>query len=66
MRLKLLGAGGGRLGSLVGLGRSGTGALALPGCLLYTQTGAAPHLTHDTLREVRGVPGVAHIALPAL
>lgn len=66
MRLKLLGAGGGRLGSLVELGRSGSGALALPGCLLYTQTGAAPHLTHDTLREVRGVPGVAHVALPAL
>uniref|UniRef100_A0A803VNZ7 Uncharacterized protein n=1 Tax=Ficedula albicollis TaxID=59894 RepID=A0A803VNZ7_FICAL len=47
-----------------GIGRAG--ALALPGCLLYTRTGAAPHLTHDTLREVRGVPGVAHIALPAL
>ncbi|XP_064266237.1 queuine tRNA-ribosyltransferase accessory subunit 2 [Passer domesticus] len=66
MRLKLLGAGGGRLGSLVGLGPGGAGALALPGCLLYTQTGAAPHLTHDTLREVRGVPGVAQVALPAL
>ncbi|NXU13841.1 QTRT2 ribosyltransferase, partial [Pardalotus punctatus] len=37
-----------------------------PGCLLYTRTGAAPHLTHDTLREVRGVPGVAQLALPAL
>uniref|UniRef100_A0A674HTZ1 Queuine tRNA-ribosyltransferase accessory subunit 2 n=1 Tax=Taeniopygia guttata TaxID=59729 RepID=A0A674HTZ1_TAEGU len=64
MRLKLLGAG--RLGSLAGLGRGGAGALALPGCLLYTRAGAAPHLTHDTLREVRGVPGVAHVALPAL
>lgn len=66
MRLKLLGAGCGRLGSLSGLGRGGAGALSVPGCLLYTRGGAAPHLTHDTLSQVRGVPGVAHIALPAM
>ncbi|KAJ7424642.1 hypothetical protein WISP_27796 [Willisornis vidua] len=66
MELKLLGAGRGRLGSLAGLGRSGATALALPGCLLYTRTGSAPHLTHDTLRDVRGVPGVAQLPLPAM
>ncbi|XP_074450698.1 queuine tRNA-ribosyltransferase accessory subunit 2 [Larus michahellis] len=66
MKLKLCGAGGGRLGTLAGLGRSGAAALALPGCLLYTRTGSAPHLTRDTLQEVSGVPAVAQLTLPTM
>ncbi|XP_042724327.1 queuine tRNA-ribosyltransferase accessory subunit 2 [Lagopus leucura] len=66
MRVKLCGAAGGRLGTLAGLGRSGAAALALPGCLLYTRTGTAPHLTRDTLREVGGVPAVAQLTLPTM
>ncbi|KAK2544490.1 Qtrtd1 [Columba livia] len=66
MKLKLCGAGGGRLGTLVELGRSGAAALALPGCLLYTRTGSAPHLTQDTLQEVGGVPAVAQLTLPTM
>lgn len=66
MKLKLCGAGGGRLGTLVELGRSGAAALALPGCLLYTRTGSAPHLTQDTLQEVGGVPAVAQLTLPTV
>ncbi|XP_071615708.1 queuine tRNA-ribosyltransferase accessory subunit 2 isoform X1 [Heliangelus exortis] len=66
MKLKLCGAGGGRLGTLVGLGRSGAAALALPGCLLYTRMGSAPHLTHDNLQTVTGVPAVAQISMPAM
>ncbi|NWU70166.1 QTRT2 ribosyltransferase, partial [Pterocles burchelli] len=66
MKVKLCGAGGGRLGTLAGLGRSGAAALALPGCLLYTRTGSAPHLTHDTLQEVAGVPAVAQLTLPTM
>ncbi|OXB83352.1 UNVERIFIED_CONTAM: hypothetical protein H355_001789 [Colinus virginianus] len=66
MRVKLCGAAGGRLGVLAGLGRSGAAALELPGCLLYTRTGTAPHLTRDTLSEVRGVPAVAQLTLPTM
>lgn len=66
MKLKLCGAAGGRLGTLVGLGRSGAAALALPGCLLYTRTGAAPHLTRDALQTVGGVPAVAQLALSSV
>uniref|UniRef100_A0A672TV98 Uncharacterized protein n=1 Tax=Strigops habroptila TaxID=2489341 RepID=A0A672TV98_STRHB len=36
---------------------------ALPGCLLYTRTGSAPHLTHDTLQTVGGPPALS--CLPA-
>uniref|UniRef100_A0A8C3CB93 Queuine tRNA-ribosyltransferase accessory subunit 2 n=1 Tax=Cairina moschata TaxID=8855 RepID=A0A8C3CB93_CAIMO len=63
MRLKLFGVGSGRLGMLAELGRSGAGSLALPGCLLYTRGGSAPHLTCDTLGEVAGVPPVAQLTL---
>ncbi|NWR72356.1 QTRT2 ribosyltransferase, partial [Centropus unirufus] len=66
MELLVRGAGGARLGTLSGLGRSGAGSLELPGCVLYTRTGSAPHLTRDTLGAVRGVPRVAQVALPAL
>ncbi|XP_033916135.1 queuine tRNA-ribosyltransferase accessory subunit 2 [Melopsittacus undulatus] len=66
MQVKLCGAASGRLGTLVGLGRSGAAVLPLPGCLLYTRTGSAPHLTHDTLQTVGGVPAVAQITLPTL
>uniref|UniRef100_A0A8B9BYI0 Queuine tRNA-ribosyltransferase accessory subunit 2 n=1 Tax=Anser brachyrhynchus TaxID=132585 RepID=A0A8B9BYI0_9AVES len=66
MRLKLCGVGGGRLGMLAGLGRSGAGALPLPGCLLYTRCGSAPHLTCDTLGEVAGVPPVAQLTLSSM
>ncbi|NXC42243.1 QTRT2 ribosyltransferase, partial [Penelope pileata] len=66
MRVQLCGAAAGRLGTLAGLGRAGEAALALPGCLLYTRGGSAPHLTRDTLREVSGVPAVAQLTLPAM
>ncbi|NXN98064.1 QTRT2 ribosyltransferase, partial [Rhinopomastus cyanomelas] len=66
MRLKLCGAAGGRLGTLSGLGRSEAVTLSLPGCLLYTRIGSAPHLTRDTLSTVRGVPAVSQLPLPAL
>lgn len=66
MQMNLCGAAGGRLGTLAGLGRSGAAVLPLPGCLLYTRTGSAPHLTHDTLQTVGGVPAVAQLTLPTL
>ncbi|NWH78109.1 QTRT2 ribosyltransferase, partial [Piaya cayana] len=66
MRLEVCRVGGGRLGALAALGRAGAAALPLPGCLLYTRTGSAPHLTLDTLRAVNGVPDVAQVALPAM
>ncbi|NXG41260.1 QTRT2 ribosyltransferase, partial [Psilopogon haemacephalus] len=66
MKVKLCGVGCGRLGTLAGLGRNGAAALALPGCLLYTRTGSAPHLTRDTLQAVGGVPAVAQLTLPTM
>ncbi|CAH2218855.1 queuine tRNA-ribosyltransferase accessory subunit 2 isoform X1 [Pelobates cultripes] len=57
---------GARLGVINNLGKNGDKILELPGCLLYTKTGSPPHLTHDTLQTIEGVPPVAHITLSSL
>ncbi|XP_053311274.1 queuine tRNA-ribosyltransferase accessory subunit 2 isoform X1 [Spea bombifrons] len=59
-------ANGARLGVINGLGRNGDKVLEVPGCLLYTRTGSPPHLTHDTLRTIEGIPPVTHITLSTL
>ncbi|XP_066478428.1 queuine tRNA-ribosyltransferase accessory subunit 2 isoform X2 [Tiliqua scincoides] len=58
--------GGCRLGTLTNLGRKGVQSMEIPGCLLYTKMGSAPHLTHDTLQMVKGIPVVAQVSLPAM
>ncbi|KAM4700058.1 queuine tRNA-ribosyltransferase accessory subunit 2 isoform 2-T3 [Discoglossus pictus] len=58
--------GGARLGVINSLGRNGEKTLEVPGCLLYTKTGSPPHLTHDTLQTIEGVPAVTHITLSTL
>ncbi|XP_077149815.1 queuine tRNA-ribosyltransferase accessory subunit 2 isoform X1 [Ranitomeya variabilis] len=58
--------GGARLGVISSLGRTGEKTLEVPGCLLYTRTASAPHLTHDTLRSIAGVPPVTHVTLSTL
>ncbi|XP_062983716.1 queuine tRNA-ribosyltransferase accessory subunit 2 [Elgaria multicarinata webbii] len=58
--------GGCRLGTLTSLGRKGAQSMEIPGCLLYTKMGSAPHLTHDTLQMVEGVPVVAQLSLSGL
>uniref|UniRef100_A0A8D0DIL9 Queuine tRNA-ribosyltransferase accessory subunit 2 n=1 Tax=Salvator merianae TaxID=96440 RepID=A0A8D0DIL9_SALMN len=55
-----------RLGVLTHLGRKGTQSMEIPGCLLYTKMGSAPHLTHDTLQMVQGVPVVTQLSLSTL
>ncbi|XP_019404328.1 PREDICTED: queuine tRNA-ribosyltransferase accessory subunit 2 isoform X2 [Crocodylus porosus] len=55
-----------RLGKLTNLGKKGAQVLEFPGCLLYTKTGSPPHLTHDTLQVIKGVPTVAQITLSTL
>ncbi|XP_072901833.1 queuine tRNA-ribosyltransferase accessory subunit 2 isoform X1 [Hemitrygon akajei] len=52
-----------RQGKLIEVGRNGSKSLDIPGCLLYTRTGTAPHLTHDTLSLVEGVPEPVHLTL---
>ncbi|CAI5773025.1 queuine tRNA-ribosyltransferase accessory subunit 2 isoform X1 [Podarcis lilfordi] len=58
--------GGCRLGTLTNLGRKGIQSMEIPGCLLYTKMGSAPHLTHDNLQLVRDIPVVIQLPLPAL
>nr|XP_056714456.1 queuine tRNA-ribosyltransferase accessory subunit 2 [Euleptes europaea] len=58
--------GGCRLGMLTNLGKKGIQCMDIPGCLLYTKMGSAPHLTHDTLETVKDVPVVVQLPLPAL
>ncbi|XP_029955839.1 queuine tRNA-ribosyltransferase accessory subunit 2 isoform X2 [Salarias fasciatus] len=55
--------GGGRLGVLRGLGRTGQHSLELPGCLLYTHFGTVPHLTQDTLHTLSSLPSVTQVTL---
>ncbi|XP_026537526.1 queuine tRNA-ribosyltransferase accessory subunit 2 isoform X1 [Notechis scutatus] len=55
-----------RLGTLTNLGKKGIQSMEIPGCLLYTKMGSAPHLTHDTLYNIQGVPVVAQIPLTTL
>ncbi|EPY77211.1 queuine tRNA-ribosyltransferase subunit QTRTD1 [Camelus ferus] len=38
----------------------------IPGCLLYTKTGSAPHLTHHTLHKIHGVPAMTQLTLSSL
>uniref|UniRef100_A0A8C6VLL6 Queuine tRNA-ribosyltransferase accessory subunit 2 n=1 Tax=Naja naja TaxID=35670 RepID=A0A8C6VLL6_NAJNA len=45
-----------RLGTLTNLGKKGIQSIEIPGCLLYTKMGSAPHLTHDTLHNIQGMP----------
>uniref|UniRef100_F7CN10 Queuine tRNA-ribosyltransferase accessory subunit 2 n=1 Tax=Xenopus tropicalis TaxID=8364 RepID=F7CN10_XENTR len=59
-------ANGARLGVISNIGRNGDKTLEVPGCLLYTKTGSPPHLTHDTLQTIEGVPAVTHITLSTL
>ena len=55
-----------RLGKIQNLGKAGDCTVDIPGCLLYTRTGSAPHLTHQTLRNIHGVPGIAQLTLSSL
>ncbi|XP_065429424.1 queuine tRNA-ribosyltransferase accessory subunit 2 isoform X1 [Chrysemys picta bellii] len=55
-----------RLGTLTNLGKNGVQTMELPGCLLYTKTGSPPHLTHDTLQAIKGVPAVVQLTLSTL
>ncbi|XP_069491996.1 queuine tRNA-ribosyltransferase accessory subunit 2 isoform X2 [Ambystoma mexicanum] len=59
-------ANGCRLGAVTHLGINGEKSLEVPGCLLYTRTGSAPHLTHDTLHTIEGLPAMTHITLSSL
>uniref|UniRef100_A0A4X2L523 Queuine tRNA-ribosyltransferase accessory subunit 2 n=1 Tax=Vombatus ursinus TaxID=29139 RepID=A0A4X2L523_VOMUR len=55
-----------RLGTLNNLGRKGDRTMEFPGCLLYTRTGSAPHLTHDTLQVISRVPVMTQLTLSSL
>ncbi|KAM9320427.1 queuine tRNA-ribosyltransferase accessory subunit 2 [Gastrophryne carolinensis] len=55
-----------RLGVITCLGQTGEKTLEFPGCLLYTKTASPPHLTHDTLQTIEGVPPVTHLTLSSL
>ncbi|XP_008766983.1 queuine tRNA-ribosyltransferase accessory subunit 2 isoform X4 [Rattus norvegicus] len=55
-----------RLGKIQNLGKAGDCTVDIPGCLLYTRTGSAPHLTHQTLHNIHGVPAMAQLTLSSL
>ncbi|XP_006975816.1 queuine tRNA-ribosyltransferase accessory subunit 2 isoform X1 [Peromyscus maniculatus bairdii] len=55
-----------RLGTIQNLGKAGDCTVDIPGCLLYTRTGSAPHLTHHTLHNIHGVPAMAQLTLSTL
>ncbi|XP_058411807.1 queuine tRNA-ribosyltransferase accessory subunit 2 isoform X1 [Diceros bicornis minor] len=55
-----------RLGKIKNLGKTGDRTMDIPGCLLYTKTGSAPHLTHHTLHNIHGVPAMAQLTLSSL
>ncbi|XP_042532649.1 queuine tRNA-ribosyltransferase accessory subunit 2 isoform X3 [Dipodomys spectabilis] len=55
-----------RLGKIQNLGKAGNCSVDIPGCLLYTRTGSAPHLTHHTLNNIHGVPAMAQLTLSSL
>uniref|UniRef100_A0A8C5JW76 Queuine tRNA-ribosyltransferase accessory subunit 2 n=1 Tax=Jaculus jaculus TaxID=51337 RepID=A0A8C5JW76_JACJA len=52
-----------RLGKIQNLGKAEDRTMDIPGCLLYTRTGSAPHLTDHTLHKVQGVPAMAQLTL---
>uniref|UniRef100_A0A452EXS3 Queuine tRNA-ribosyltransferase accessory subunit 2 n=1 Tax=Capra hircus TaxID=9925 RepID=A0A452EXS3_CAPHI len=55
-----------RLGKIKNLGKTGDRSMDIPGCLLYTKAGSAPHLTHHTLHKIHGVPAMAQLTLSSL
>ncbi|XP_012884047.1 PREDICTED: queuine tRNA-ribosyltransferase subunit QTRTD1 isoform X1 [Dipodomys ordii] len=55
-----------RLGKIQNLGKAGNCSMDIPGCLLYTRTGSAPHLTDHTLNNIHGVPAMAQLTLSSL
>ncbi|XP_058587347.1 queuine tRNA-ribosyltransferase accessory subunit 2 isoform X1 [Neofelis nebulosa] len=55
-----------RLGKIKNLGKTGDRTMDIPACLLYTKTGSAPHLTHQTLHAIHGVPAMAQLTLSSL
>lgn len=55
-----------RLGKIKNLGKTGDHTMDIPGCLLYTKTGSAPHLTHHTLHNIHRVPAMAQLTLASL
>ncbi|XP_048397166.1 queuine tRNA-ribosyltransferase accessory subunit 2 isoform X3 [Stegostoma tigrinum] len=59
-------ANGCRHGKLIEVGRNSSKNIDIPGCLLYTRTGSVPHLTHDTLSLIEGVPEPVHLTLSTL
>ncbi|XP_066455434.1 queuine tRNA-ribosyltransferase accessory subunit 2 isoform X1 [Eleutherodactylus coqui] len=59
-------AGAARLGVISSLAQTGERTMEIPGCLLYTRTASPPHLTHDTLQSIAGVPPVTHVTLSTL
>ncbi|XP_036992788.1 queuine tRNA-ribosyltransferase accessory subunit 2 isoform X1 [Artibeus jamaicensis] len=59
-------ADGCRLGKIKNLGKARDCSMDIPGCLLYTKTGSAPHLTHHTLHKIHGVPAMAQLTLSSL
>ncbi|XP_020735344.2 queuine tRNA-ribosyltransferase accessory subunit 2 [Odocoileus virginianus] len=55
-----------RLGKIKNLGKTGDRTMDIPGCLLYTKAGSAPHLTHHTLHKIHRVPAMAQLTLSSL
>ncbi|XP_066097452.1 queuine tRNA-ribosyltransferase accessory subunit 2 isoform X1 [Saccopteryx bilineata] len=55
-----------RLGNIKNLGKTGDRTMDIPGCLLYTKSGSAPHLTHHTLHGIHRVPAMAQLTLSSL
>lgn len=55
-----------RLGKIKNLGKAGDRTMDIPSCLLYTKTGSAPHLTHQTLHTIHGLPAMAQLTLSSL
>ncbi|KAM4887314.1 queuine tRNA-ribosyltransferase accessory subunit 2 [Thomomys bottae] len=55
-----------RLGKIENMGKAGNCSMDIPGCLLYTRTGSAPHLTHHMLNNVHGLPAMTQLTLSSL
>ncbi|KAF3827548.1 hypothetical protein GH733_003034 [Mirounga leonina] len=55
-----------RLGKIKNLGKTGDHTMDIPACLLYTKTGSAPHLTHQTLHTIHRLPAMAQLTLSSL
>ncbi|XP_004373727.2 queuine tRNA-ribosyltransferase accessory subunit 2 isoform X1 [Trichechus manatus latirostris] len=67
MKLSLIKVGNGcRLGKIKNLGKTRDHTMDIPGCLLYTKTGSAPHLTHHTLHNIHRLPAMAQLTLSSL